>query len=118
MATCLASGDPHYVTFNKNNIHFQGVCKYNLASSTANHVKGGGIPDFRILTKNERRGGNDVVTYVRYVELLVYGHTVRLDRDNIVYVSHNGHSGYIQDSHIYIRKLYENELRNERTYIE
>ena len=81
---CFASGDPHVLTFDKRHIAPQGVCKYNLASTTA---ATNDTPSFQVLTKFERRGSNLAVSYVRYVELHVYDHVVRLDRDNVVYVS-------------------------------
>ena len=46
-----------------------------------------GLPYFRVLAKSERRHGNTHVAYTRYVDVEVFGHTVRLDKSKRVYVS-------------------------------
>ena len=86
VAVCYASGDPHYRTFDAQMIHFQGICKYDMASpkqvaETAN------LPYFRVLTKNEERHGSTTVSYIRYMEIHVFGSVIRLDHDREVYVS-------------------------------
>ena len=45
------------------------------------------LPAFTVNTKFERRGGNDVVSYPEYIQLLVYGYDIIIDRDKIVRVS-------------------------------
>ena len=84
MALCYASGDPHYRTFDAQMIHFQGICKYDLASPKMEYP---GLPYFRVLTKNEERNDNNVVSYIRYTEIHVFGSVIRLDRNKEVYVS-------------------------------
>jgi fructose-1,6-bisphosphatase len=32
--TCMASGDPHYKTYDGQMIHFMGTCKYTLTKTT------------------------------------------------------------------------------------
>ncbi|KAK3598636.1 hypothetical protein CHS0354_024357 [Potamilus streckersoni] len=51
---CVASGDPHYTTFDGQKIHFQGLCKYTLAS----------IPycSINVEVKNQPVSGNKVST--------------------------------------------------------
>ncbi|KAK2179065.1 hypothetical protein NP493_516g02020 [Ridgeia piscesae] len=65
-------------------IHFQGLCKYELVIPKQGNS--GEIPDFKVLTQNERRYNETDVSYVQYVELLTAGKTIRLDRGGDVYV--------------------------------
>ena len=66
-------------------IHFQGLCKYELAIPLPAHEAE--LPIFRVLTKNEERYNDTEVSYTKYIEVLTGGHVIRLDRDNKVYVS-------------------------------
>ena len=84
VATCYLSGDPHYGLFDGLMLHYQGVCRYNLASSREHYPD---LPYFRVLAKSERRHGNMHYSYPRYVDVEVFGHTVRLDKGKKVYVS-------------------------------
>ncbi|KAI0218722.1 Zonadhesin [Lamellibrachia satsuma] len=83
VATCYVSGDPHIGTFDGLMVHYQGVCRYNLASSRENYPD---LPYFRVLAKSERRHGNMHVSYPRYVDIEVFGRTIRLDKNKKVYV--------------------------------
>lgn len=84
VAICYVSGDPHYRTFDGLILHYQGVCRYNLASSQQHFPT---LPYFRVLAKNERRPGSTHVSYTRYVDVEIFGHNVRLDKGKKVYVS-------------------------------
>ena len=53
---CTASGDPHYVTFNGQKIHFQGVCTYRLVEVR------NGTYGMRVYVKNQQVEGKDVST--------------------------------------------------------
>ena len=79
-ALSVISGDPHILSFDKRNLHPQGICKYNIATSDDPEAT------FEVFSKFERRGTNEDVSYVKYIEVAVYNHTVRLDRHKIVYV--------------------------------
>jgi hypothetical protein len=80
-ALSVISGDPHVLSFDKRNLHPQGICKYQMAASED------ATATFAVFSKFERRGTNMNVSYVKYTEVDVYEHNVRLDRHNIVYVS-------------------------------
>ena len=77
---CIISGDPHIWSFDGKMTHFQGSCKYNLATP----VEGG---PFQVNLKTEYRDDNEYGTYARYVEVRVYGHVIVLGRNNVVTVS-------------------------------
>ena len=80
---CIISGDPHYKTFDGKLLHFQGECKYNLASrADANN----GLPDFSMIGKNEKRPGNDDVTYLSYLQVNYMGYVIKLMRDGVANV--------------------------------
>ncbi|KAI0235586.1 Zonadhesin [Lamellibrachia satsuma] len=83
VAICYVSGDPHYRTFDGLMLHYQGVCRYNLASSQQHYPD---LPYFQVLAKSEHRYGNTHVSYTRYVDVEVFGHTVRLNKGKKVYV--------------------------------
>ncbi|XP_076105708.1 uncharacterized protein LOC143074038 [Mytilus galloprovincialis] len=72
--SCEGSGDPHYYTPDGAAIHFMGTCKYTLWKST--------IPDdnceFKVETKNERRGGNTQVSYTRRIDFYFGNSTIRI----------------------------------------
>ena len=84
VSICYVSGDPHYRTFDGLPLHYQGVCRYNLASPQLPYRV---LPYFRVFAKSERRHGNEDVAYTRYVDIEIFGYTVRLDKGKNVYVS-------------------------------
>ncbi|VDI74139.1 Hypothetical predicted protein, partial [Mytilus galloprovincialis] len=71
--TCMASGDPHYKTYDGQMIHFMGTCKYLLTKSKENNEC-----SFSVEVKNERRGRNTKVAYTRTVDIKIYKKAVRI----------------------------------------
>ena len=76
IASCRASGDPHYTTFDNRKINFQGKCEYILAED-CNQDK-----MFQVWTKNVACGrtgrGESCVSFVRF---LIRGVEIKLTRD-------------------------------------
>ena len=72
----MASGDPHYKTYDGQMIHFMGTCKYTLTKTKEKE----GNCSFSVEVKNERRGRNTRVAYTRTVDVKIYGKIVRLSQ--------------------------------------
>ncbi|CAG2230225.1 unnamed protein product [Mytilus edulis] len=81
--TCIASGDPHYKSFDGQVIHFMGICTYTMVKSTSNDKCGG----FEVQVQNEHRGANTKVSYTQYVLVRLADATIRLDKKNVVFVN-------------------------------
>ncbi|XP_019621165.1 PREDICTED: IgGFc-binding protein-like [Branchiostoma belcheri] len=81
-STCVAFGDPHYITFDGHMHHFQGACTYTLTRNCGNNT----LPYFNVKTRNENRGGNLRVSYVTDVTVEVYNHTIVVEKNKIVYI--------------------------------
>ena len=88
---CRLTGDPHYNTFDKQMIHFQGMCTYDLASPIMDYP---GLEYFNVYTRNERRYGSTTVAYLRYIEVRVYGLVIRIERHKVITVNMNQYLNY------------------------
>ncbi|MBN3306969.1 ZAN protein, partial [Amia calva] len=82
-ATCSATGDPHYTSYDGRVHHFQGACTYTL--SKACNVSSG-LPYFSVETENEHRGNSQTVSYVRAVRVNVYQRAIILGKGRQVQV--------------------------------
>uniref|UniRef100_A0A668A5K6 Zonadhesin, like n=1 Tax=Myripristis murdjan TaxID=586833 RepID=A0A668A5K6_9TELE len=72
-STCIASGDPHYTTFDKRKYDFMGNCSY-VMSEPCNDTT---LPHFEVHGKNEERGVSGV-SYLKKLYVTVDGVTVTL----------------------------------------
>ncbi|KAL7374402.1 hypothetical protein ABVT39_000053 [Epinephelus coioides] len=71
-STCIASGDPHYTTFDKRKYNFMGNCSY-LMSGPCNKTS---LPHFEVHTDNENRFNKPTISYVKAVH--VYVHSLKI----------------------------------------
>ncbi|XP_008281800.1 alpha-tectorin [Stegastes partitus] len=84
--TCSASGDPHYLTFDRKAYDFQGTCRYvlaNLCNSTH------GLHQFSVEAKNEAWNGLQV-SITAEVFVNVWGYQVHMSRHRRGIVEVNG----------------------------
>ncbi|KAM4564936.1 zonadhesin, like [Fundulus diaphanus] len=81
---CSVSGDPHYTTFDKHTHHYMGACSYTLTKPC--NISSG-LPYFTVDSRNERRGSNKKVSYVRAVVINVNEVTVILGKGRKVQVN-------------------------------
>ncbi|KAM4825775.1 IgGFc-binding protein [Thomomys bottae] len=77
-ASCEASGDPHYLTFDGRRFDFMGTCVYLLVGFCGQNSA---LPSFRVLVENEHRG-SQAVSYTRAVRVEAHGVTVEVRREN------------------------------------
>ncbi|XP_034029561.1 IgGFc-binding protein, partial [Thalassophryne amazonica] len=85
-ATCVASGDPHYRTFDGYKFDFQGTCVYQLVALCSQHAE---LDPFKITVQNDHRGSK-AVSYTKSVTLNMYGFILTISREYIYKVVLNG----------------------------
>ncbi|XP_053546860.1 IgGFc-binding protein-like [Bombina bombina] len=74
--SCVASGDPHYISFDGLTFDFQGTCTYTFAELVE---EDSGLEKFSVVVENESYG-NGKVAVTRLVVISVYGYTVAIER--------------------------------------
>ncbi|XP_038624170.1 zonadhesin [Tachyglossus aculeatus] len=84
--TCVATGDPHFTTFDKRKFNFMGNCSYVLAA-TCNATGPG--PAFRVVADLEHRYGNQRVSYVCALHVDLLSFRVSLLRNRVVQVNNS-----------------------------
>ncbi|MED6284797.1 hypothetical protein CHARACLAT_022625, partial [Characodon lateralis] len=86
-STCVASGDPHYTTFDKHNYNFMGNCSYLMSAPCNDTFRS----YFEVHTDNENRFNSPTISYVKAVHVYVYmmkisilkGGTVQVNGTNV-----------------------------------
>ncbi|XP_076013062.1 zonadhesin, like [Genypterus blacodes] len=86
-STCIASGDPHYTTFDKLRYNFMGNCSY-VMSQPCNDTN---MTYFEVHADNENRYNNPSISYLKAVHVYVHmlkisilkGGTVQLNGTNV-----------------------------------
>ncbi|XP_076216831.1 IgGFc-binding protein isoform X3 [Aptenodytes patagonicus] len=73
---CVATGDPHYTTFDGLRYDFMGTCIYQLAALCSNDST---LVPFTVTVENNNRGSR-VVSYTKEVTLEVYNMTLSLSQ--------------------------------------
>ncbi|XP_062996673.1 IgGFc-binding protein-like [Elgaria multicarinata webbii] len=76
-ATCSASGDPHYTTFDGKRYDFMGTCVYQLTGRCFDDPT---LKPFTINVENNNRG-NKRVSYTKVVTLEAYNLTIVLSQE-------------------------------------
>ncbi|NWU48477.1 FCGBP protein, partial [Dromas ardeola] len=75
-STCVATGDPHYTTFDGRRYDFMGTCVYQLAALCSDDPT---LVPFNVTVENNNRGSR-VVSYTKEVTLNVYNMTLSLSQ--------------------------------------
>uniref|UniRef100_A0AAV2MDB6 VWFD domain-containing protein n=1 Tax=Knipowitschia caucasica TaxID=637954 RepID=A0AAV2MDB6_KNICA len=86
-AWCVASGDPHYQTFDGHRFDFQGTCVYILAKVCDDDE--GQLTSFTVTQGNEK-WGNGNVAVTKSVGVEVYGFVIYIQRGDSWKVKVNG----------------------------
>ncbi|KAJ1132324.1 hypothetical protein NDU88_010648 [Pleurodeles waltl] len=76
VSQCVATGDPHYRSFDGWSFEFQGTCTYILAQLQSNLPQ---VPNFSVTVKNERYGTTSA-SVAKTVMVIVDRYNITLDR--------------------------------------
>ncbi|XP_075697035.1 IgGFc-binding protein-like [Rhinoderma darwinii] len=75
-STCVASGEPHYISLDGRSYDFQGICTYIFAKTVLKYPH---LVSFTVTVQNERYK-NFAVSVTKEVVVSVYGYTVTIQR--------------------------------------
>ena len=79
-ASCYASGDPHYKTFDGRYYDFMGKCEYVLAKDCVNDT-------FEIRQQNEPCGRDNIATCTLSVTVIISNVRIMLQRGSVIIVN-------------------------------
>ncbi|XP_066196418.1 IgGFc-binding protein-like [Sylvia atricapilla] len=83
---CVATGDPHYTTFDGRRYDFMGTCVYLLAGLCSTDPT---LIPFAVTVENNHRG-NHLVSFTKVVTMEVYNMTLSLSQEHPQKVKVNG----------------------------
>ncbi|KAL0970016.1 hypothetical protein UPYG_G00235980 [Umbra pygmaea] len=82
-STCIASGDPHYTTFDRKNYNFMGNCSY-VMSELCNDTS---VPHFEVHADNENRYNQPTISYLKAVHVYVRRLKISILKGGIIQVN-------------------------------
>ncbi|XP_057286893.1 IgGFc-binding protein-like [Pezoporus wallicus] len=85
-SVCVATGDPHYTTFDGRRYDFMGTCAYRLVALCSEDPT---LVPFAVTVENNNRG-SPVVSYTKEVTLEVYNMSLGLSQEHPKKVKVNG----------------------------
>lgn len=75
-STCQATGDPHYVTFDKKKFDFQGTCVYQLVALCSKNPE---LVWFEVLVQNDNQR-KKAVSFTSLVEIRVNSYSIVISK--------------------------------------